>query len=89
MQDQGDYIWPLEQLHWALISQHLNQQLQLSYMNSLAQLTTPETLLHATKNVWEWTGMKWDVLRYDRNIPLVMKRTAMKKEKRKKAFTPV
>ena len=35
--------------------------------------------------------MKWDVLRYDRNIPLVMKRTAMKKEKRKKkkAFTPV
>ena len=37
MQDQGDYIWPLEQLHWVLISQQLpqfpayknvNQQLQ-------------------------------------------------------------
>ena len=37
-------------------------------MNSLAQLTTSKTLLHATKNVWEWTGMKWDVLRYDINI---------------------
>ena len=37
-------------------------------MNSLAQLTTSKTLLHATKNVREWTGMKWDVLRYDINI---------------------
>ena len=37
-------------------------------MNSLAQLTTFETLLHATKNNREWTEMKWDILRYDINI---------------------
>ena len=64
MQDQGDYIWPLEQLHLVLISQHLNQQLQLSYMNSLAQLTTSETLLHAKKmyeNGQEWNGMSLDM----------------------------
>ena len=77
MLDKGNYIWLLEQLYWVLISRRLpqfsaykkvNQQLQLSFTNSLAQLTTSETLLHATKNVWEWTGMKWDVLRYDINI---------------------
>ena len=58
MQDQGNYIWPLEQLHWDLISQQLpqflaykkvNQQLQLSYISSLAQLSTSETFLHTTK----------------------------------------
>ena len=49
-------------------------------MNSLAQLTTSGTLLHATKNVWEWTGMKWHLLYSRISIDLYGQKTLFRNE---------